>query len=129
MAKCSWLRELNLGNTLVKDIAAIVTNPLTDLDLSSTGVTRLDPLEQVITLEYLNIAHTAILDLRPLSNLPRLRTIYATGTSIRRIEMVPVSVQRIVVTGPLDAGSVAQFKVKNPNVLIIYRQEEPLPCE
>jgi hypothetical protein len=120
------IRKIDIsGQTAIKSVDALnMLGDLTDIDLSSTGVTDLSPLRRLKEVTRLNVSRTKIGDLSPLEGMYALKELNADHTLITTLPSLPglKSLQTVYAdnTG-LTREAVSSFLQKHPGCLVVYR--------
>jgi len=123
------IRKIDIsGQSTIKSVDALnMLGDLSDIDLSSTGVTDLSPLRRLKEVTRLNIGRTKIGDLSPLEGMYALRELNADHTLITTLPALPGLKNLLTIyadnTG-LTRGAVSSFLQKHPGCLVVYRTTE-----
>lgn len=90
VAKCSYLKSLNILGTLISDLAPLSeVTALSRLNCSGTRIRDLSPLSQLLSLIDLRCGETFVTDLAPLANLSALTILDCSYTRIS--DLAPLS--------------------------------------
>ncbi|WP_296641034.1 leucine-rich repeat domain-containing protein [Roseinatronobacter sp.] len=107
IAALTWLEELRLRNTQIKDLTPLAgLTGLQTLWLDGTNVIELAPLSELTELRTLRLNNTKITDLSPLSKMTRLHVLWLYHTPITDIAslagMKELQTLRLDDTGTVD---------------------------
>lgn len=123
------LKYLDLSGEQLQNPAGLSTYPsLQVLNLLyCRELTDISFVKKMPTLEELNLSHTKVTDLSPLTGLPSLRMVTANMTPVRKLPSTTPSLKKLdIVSSKVKEADVTTFRKANPDCQVSYRWTETL---
>ncbi len=87
VTKLTWLREIHLFGTGIRDLAPIANlEELQCVDCAESSVRDLAPISRLLNLRKLECSNTGVSSLTPIAKLGELRTVYCWNTEIESLD-------------------------------------------
>lgn len=124
-------KDVYLDRHRVKDMKWVLKmKSLKKVNVSQNPIHNIEPLKNNQSIQHLSIAHTYIEDLSPLKDVTTLKYLAVHFTKVRHVDMLPASLEKLIIDERVDKKSLEEYKKKNPKCkILIWKMSQKRPFQ